>query len=62
MRCDIPDILSDEGFVTALTEWHEFKSYGLPYAGGVKDQPCQWFDIIKVFNGLYDKHGGDNGG
>lgn len=62
LRSDIPDLLSGKEFTTAVNEWTEFKTYGLPYEGGAKDQPCQWFDVIKMFDMLYVKHGGNNGG
>ena len=57
-RNEIPGLLIDEGFILAVNEWHDYKQYGKPYSGGIKEQPCQWYDVIKMFDGLYAKHGG----
>lgn len=62
VRSEIPGLLNSEEFTVAIREWHEFKVYGYPYDGGRKDQPCQWFDVIQLFDGLADKHGRQNGG
>ena len=56
-RDEIPGLLDDERFISAFNAWHSFKLYGqLPFSGGYREQPCQWCDAVKMFEGIYNEH------
>jgi len=55
-RCDIPDYLALPEFVEAASLWVDFKAFGAPYGGGYMDWPCQVYDVVKCFDGLYAKY------
>ena len=61
MRCDIPDLLSDDGFIEAVGVWADYKLFGAMYGGGYMDWPCQVYDVVKSFDGLFPKYKVNNG-
>jgi len=55
-RDTIPELLNDELFISMFNAWHGFKLFGLPFAGGYREQPCQWVDAVKMCEGIYNEH------
>ena len=37
-----------EDYWPALMAWRDFKTFGLPYAGGYMEQPAIWVAIMRV--------------
>ena len=56
MRCDIPDLLNDLTFIDAIELWTDYKTLGSPYGGGYMDWPCQVYDVIRCFDGMYMRY------
>ena len=42
----LPGIVED--YWPALMAWKDFKTFGLPYAGGYMEQPALWVAIMRV--------------
>ncbi len=55
-RGDIPDLLNDPDFADATNLWVDFKAFGASYGGGYMEWPCQVYDVVKCFDGLYAEH------
>lgn len=55
-RSTIPELLHDPDFVEAANVWVDYKAFGSPYGGGYLEWPCQYYDVVKLYDGLYARY------
>lgn len=55
-RSTIPDLLTDASFIDAVNIWIDYKAFGNPYESGYMTWPCQYYDVVKLFDGLYARY------
>ena len=55
-RGEIPDYFSPE-FWTTFRWWQDWRILQeLPYVGGTRDQPCQWYDTVMMYELMFREH------